>query len=119
MPTTLLASDKKMPEIEFSIKPNLCVLSNDETACHDTLEIRWRVTEPIDVCLYQSDKRLPLRCWENELSGVHQVDIAISRNINFQLREVEDESLLAKRNFEVVQDTVKYRHRRRNAWSFF
>ena len=108
-----------LPVIEFSIKPNLCVLSDGEESCHDTLMLKWHSDEPRNLCLYQGEKRLPLRCWEGETEGNHYVEITVKQNIDFQLREIGDEELLARGEFQVVQDNVKYRHRRRNAWSFF
>src|SRR5690606_41195079 len=36
---------KKLPVIQFSIKPRLCVLSAGEEVCRDELEITWARSE--------------------------------------------------------------------------
>ncbi len=115
-------SSSELPVIEFAIKPNLCVLSESEKFCQDTLELKWRSETPRNVCLYQQSKRLPLRCWEKETSGQHYVSISTKKNLDFQLREIGEEELLARKAFQVVQDMgsdKKFRKRRRNAWNFF
>lgn len=71
------------------------------------------------LCLFQKDKRLPLRCWEDQYSGKHQFVINASKDINFQLKEMYGGSLLVTQAFEVLQDQPQYRRRRRNPWSFF
>lgn len=113
------SASESLPTIEFSIKPRLCVLPQGETVCEDQLEISWSSRDPRSLCLFQSDKSLPLRCWEEELSGKHSFALAIANNVQFDLREINKNSLLVSREFEVVQNTDNFRRRRRNPWSFF
>ena len=105
--------------IKFSIKPRLCVLTEGETLCEDLLEVSWASDEPRSLCLFRSDKNLPIRCWENETAGTHSFALAIANNVQFDLREVNQNLPLVSREFEVVQSTDKYRRKRRNPWSFF
>ncbi len=112
------ASDR-LPIIQFSIKPRLCVLSDGEKVCEDELEIKWTADYRRSLCLYRSDRETPLQCWENKNSGEHYITIAASRNVDFQLKEVGNKQLLVTEAFEVVHDNAQYRRRRRNAWSFF
>ncbi len=112
-------ADERSPSIEFSIKPRLCVLSEGEDVCENLLEISWSAQEPKSVCLFQSDKTLPLRCWEDEISGKHSFSLSIANNIQFDLREIDKNLLLVSREFEVVQSSDNLRRRRRNPWSFF
>ena len=105
--------------IRFVVKPKLCVLSNEEETCHDTLEILWSAHSLKSVCLFQSNKRLPLRCWENESNGTYAVEITTGEDIEFQLREISDKKLVVADSFEVIHDKPEYRRRRRNPWSFF
>ncbi len=105
--------------IRFSVKPRLCVLDADERECHDQLELVWSARAATSVCLFQSGKSLPLRCWEDEREGHHEVEIRTGDNIEFELREIEDGTPLVAERFEVVHDNKAFRHRRRNPWSFF
>lgn len=115
----LCAAEDKLPAIEFSIKPRLCVLSEGEEFCEDELEISWMSDKPRSLCLYQSDKTLPLRCWEDERKGKHRFALSIASNVEFNLREIDKNFLLVSQEFEVVQDNTQYRRKRRNPWSFF
>lgn len=116
---TSIHAEEDLPLIQFSIKPNICVLSGGERECEDELELKWVSPEPRSLCLFRHDKHLPLRCWEDENMGMHKLSIAASRNVDFQLREAEDKKLLVSEAFEVVKDNSQFRRRRRNAWSFF
>lgn len=105
--------------IRFYVKPRLCVLSEAEETCHDFLEISWKAQDFKSICLFQNNKRLPLRCWENEKGGEHSVEIHTGEDIDFQLKEINDEVLLVSQVYEVIHDQPKFRKRRRNPWSFF
>ena len=95
------------------------MLSEGEDTCQDELEISWKSSVDRSLCLYQSNKRLPLRCWENENSGSHRLAIEAASNVDFHLREMQDDMFVVSQEFEVVHDTTQYRRRRRNPWSFF
>ncbi|MFL0803761.1 MAG: DUF3019 domain-containing protein [Agarilytica sp.] len=117
--TSFAEANDNLPLIQFSIKPRLCVLSDGEEICEDELEIKWTADYRRSLCLYRSDREIPLQCWENKNSGEHYITIAASRNVDFQLKEVGNKQLLVTEAFEVVHDNAQYRRRRRNAWSFF
>jgi hypothetical protein len=105
--------------VNFVVRPKLCVLTDGEEQCRDTLELSWTSAEATSVCLFQTDKTLPLRCWENESEGKHLVSISTAENIEFQLREVDNRSLLVVEQFEVLHDQPQLRRRKRNPWSIF
>lgn len=115
LPLDLYADDG----VRFVVRPKLCVLSKGEEECRDTLELSWQSNRETSVCLFRSDKVLPLRCWENESKGVHLVAISTDQNIEFQLREINDRSLLVAERFEVRHDQPELRRRKRNPWSIF
>lgn len=109
----------KLPAIQFSIKPRLCVLAAGEEVCRDELEVTWAAEEARSLCLYQSGETLPLRCWENKTRGAYQFTITASTSVDFHLREDEGKKALGSEVFEVVYDQKKFRKQRRNPWSFF
>lgn len=112
-------SSDTIPLIQFSIKPRICVLSGGEEECRDEIEIRWSSETRRSLCLHQSDKSKVLRCWNSSFNGEHFVEISATQNIDFQLKEKENNDVVVTEAFEVVLDNSKYRRRRRNAWSFF
>lgn len=114
-----LAAADEDKGIRFVVKPKLCVLSAEEEECHDTLEILWQAHALKSVCLFQNNKTLPLRCWEDEMKGKHAVEINTGEDIEFQLREIKDASLVIAQSFEVIHDKQEFRRKRRNPWSFF
>lgn len=105
--------------ISFSIKPRLCVLSKEQEICEDQLVVSWSSKDKRSLCLFQENKKLPLRCWENERKGSHSFELTTANNIEFKLIEMADERALASKQFEVVKTTEEFRRRRRNPWSFF
>lgn len=113
------ANEKSLPLIQFSIKPRLCVLTEKDDVCHDRLEVNWSAAQPRSLCLYQSDKPEPLRCWENATAGEYQFELTASVSTDFQLREHNTHKAVSDQRFQVVFNDKKYRRQRRNPWSFF
>lgn len=114
-----LAPEQSLPLIQFSIKPRLCVLIEKEDVCHDRLEINWSAAQPRSLCLYQSDKLEPLRCWKKATQGEYQFNLTASVSTDFQLREKQNQKPVSNQRFQVVFNDKKYRRQRRNPWSFF
>lgn len=113
------SSASSLPLIQFSIKPRLCVLNAGEEVCRDELEVKWLSEQARSLCLYQSDKKDALRCWENETWGEYQFELTASASTDFQLREITTGTAVSKQRFQVVYNDKKYRRARRNPWSFF
>ncbi|QEY19086.1 DUF3019 domain-containing protein [Cellvibrio sp. KY-GH-1] len=105
--------------IQFSIKPRLCVLNAGEEVCHDELQVKWESPVVRSLCLFQTDKSEPLRCWEHETRGEYQFELTASVSTDFQLREQQSDKPLSDQRFQVVYNDKKYRKARRNPWSFF
>jgi hypothetical protein len=113
------ASSSSLPLIQFSIKPRLCVLNAGEEVCRDELEVKWLSVQARSLCLYQTDKTEPLRCWQDATQGEYQFELAASVSTDFQLRELDSNTSLSDQRFQVVYNEKKYRKARRNPWSFF
>lgn len=108
-----------MPLIQFSIKPRLCVLNAGEEVCRDELEVKWLSAKARSLCLYQTDKVEPLRCWQEATQGEYQFELTASASTDFQLRELDSNTSVGDQRFQVVYNEKKYRKARRNPWSFF
>lgn len=113
------ASNTTLPLIQFSIKPRLCVLNAGEEVCRDELEVKWQSAQTRSLCLYQTDKTEPLRCWQDTTHGDYQFELMASTTTDFQLRETDSDKTLSDQRFQVVHHDKKYRKARRNPWSFF
>lgn len=117
--TSAAQSSSSLPLIQFSIKPRLCVLNAGEEVCHDELQVKWESPVVRSLCLFQTDKSEPLRCWEQETRGEYQFELTASVSTDFQLREQQSDKPLSDQRFQVVYNDKKYRKARRNPWSFF
>lgn len=113
------AGSSALPLIQFSIKPRLCVLSAGEEVCRDELEVKWQSAIMRSLCLYQSDKTEPLRCWQEATQGEYQFELTASASTDFELRETDTGTAVSDQRFQVVYNDKKYRRARRNPWSFF
>lgn len=113
------ASSSSLPLIQFSIKPRLCVLNAGEEVCRDELEVKWLSAQARSLCLYQTDKVEPLRCWNDATAGEYQFELTASVSTDFQLRELDSDASLSDQRFQIVYNEKKYRRVRRNPWSFF
>lgn len=107
-----------IPQLQFSLKPRLCVLTEEEETCYDELEVRWRADSNMHLCLFQGKQEDPLKCWADVKKGEHKFVLSASKNVTFQLREV-NKKLVVSEAFEVIHEHKKYRRQRRNPWSFF
>ena len=65
--TPVFAADP--PPVKLVIKPLLCVIDKDATACAVTFDIRWKSVQPGEFCLNDSVQTTPLRCWPRALAG--------------------------------------------------
>ncbi|HEX7762116.1 MAG TPA: DUF3019 domain-containing protein [Cellvibrio sp.] len=113
------AHEASLPLIQFSIKPRLCVLNAGEEVCRDELEVKWQSSAVRSLCLYQTDKAEPLRCWQNATRGEYQFELTASVSTDFELRETDTGTAVSDQRFQVVYNDKKYRRARRNPWSFF
>jgi hypothetical protein len=112
-------ADDSLPAIHFSLKPRLCVLTDNEEVCRDELEVTWSSAHKRSLCLYQDGEPMPLQCWADSTKGAYRFVISASVSTNFQLREDNSEQTVGNEVFEVVHHQKIYRRQRRNPWNFF
>lgn len=132
---SVVSAQESRDDIEFWIKPSVCVLSELEEHCEDFIDIVWASPRAVSICLWKdffskaegfdSEKDLnnqseeKLRCWKNDTQGRHTIELIAKKSIIFYLKEVEKERFLASQTFKVIQDKQRFRRRHRNPWSFF
>lgn len=103
------------------LKPNICVLSETESHCEDVLIAEWKAQndKTYSLCLYQSLSNTPIDCWQNVNIGKTQFSQAIAKTTVFELRDMNNQTLLGQEAFQVINAQKKYQRSRRNPWSFF
>ena len=116
-----LSAAENTPAINLLMKPNICVLSETEAYCEDLLVAEWKAenNKSYSLCLYQDDNKNPIECWKNASFGKAEFTQAIAKTTSFELRDMDDRTLLGKELFQVINAQKKYQHSRRNPWSFF
>lgn len=117
-PLALMAQAK--PAVEFTLKPNLCVLSKTETQCQDRLVVEWKSLQAqnLSLCLYKEQTREPLYCWQQSQSGRTEFTTTLAKTTAFELRD-QQQQLFARELFEVIYTGKNSLRARRNPWSFF
>lgn len=107
-------------EINFSLKPNLCVLSDTESQCRDQFVAEWTAPGSVilSLCLYQEKQEQPLQCWHDTSFGQVEFSSSLSKTTAFELRDLTTKKLFSRKIFEVVY-IQKFKRSRRNPWSFF
>lgn len=108
-----------IPKVRLYVKPKVCVLSERESLCKDRIKIVWHASDEISPCLFQEGRKAPLHCWKNKKKGRYQFHLVTENSVKFILKPYDEAIQLASSEFEVLKNQLKYRHRRRNSWSFF
>ncbi len=103
------------------MKPNICVLSETESQCEDILVAEWKAQNDkhYSLCLYQSQDKKPIECWQNVNFGKAEFNQSIAKTTLFELRDMNNQTVLGQEAFEVINAQKKYQRSRRNPWSFF
>lgn len=107
--------------IQLIMKPNICVLSETESQCQDILTAEWKAqnNKNYSLCLYQSQNKTPIECWQNVNFGKTEFSQSIAKTTVFELRDMNNQTLLGQEAFEVINAQKKFQRSRRNPWSFF
>lgn len=117
--STALPAQSDTDKTQLTLKPKLCVLTEKEKMCSDQLKIHWSTGAVQSLCLYRSDQKKYLKCWQKQNQGAYDYLIHTKDSITFDLRKTDESIPLVSTTFQVIRDQKKYRRKRRNPWSFF
>lgn len=107
------------PPVRLFVKPLLCVLDKDATACTVTFDIRWKSTLAGEYCLNDEAQPAPLRCWARATSGEHRQERLVAQDFTFWLTPPAGTERVAEAKIEVLRvgSTDRRRERRsRHVW---
>ena len=119
MPTAGAAADPARPPIELKLRPRVCTLSGDDTACNTTVRAQWRSSRNESLCLLIVDRPHIRHCWEEHSEGVYSVEVSFSEDLVVELRDAELDRVLASQAIAVIRQALQLRHKRRPPWSIF
>jgi DUF3019 family protein len=116
---TALPSVAADPPVRLNVKPLLCVLDKDATACTVTFDIRWKSTRAAEYCLNDEAQPTPLRCWPSAIAGEHTQERLVTEEFTFWLSPPAGAERVAEAKIEVLRvgSTDRRRERRsRHVW---
>jgi len=117
--TAAAAGDASRPPIELKLRPRVCTLSGEDTACNTTVRAQWRSSRNESLCLLIIDQPHIRHCWENHSEGVYSVEVSFSEDLVVQLRDVELDRVLASQAIAVIRQALQLRRKRRPPWNIF
>lgn len=114
-----LAADASRPRIELKLRPRVCTLSEEDTACNTTVHAQWRSSRNESLCLLIVDRPQVRQCWEDHKEGVYSIEVSFSEDLVVELRDAELDRVLASQAVAVIRQALQLRHRRRAPWNIF
>lgn len=105
--------------VRLIVKPLLCVVAKDATACNVTFDIRWKSIEPAEYCLNDEAQPEPVRCWTSALDGELRHEREVSEEFVFWLAPPAGTERVAEVKIEVLRvgsDDRRRERRTRHVW---
>jgi len=105
--------------VTLVVKPLLCVIDKNETACTITFDVRWKSVLAAEYCLNDSTRPTPLRCWPRADSGEHSQERVVSEEFVFWLSPATGTERVAEAKIEVLRvgsDDRRRERRARHVW---
>jgi hypothetical protein len=108
---------KVQVDIQLRALPEQCVTLRQGRDCFAEVNIHWESQHKQTLCLYQEGLDKHLKCWQNNESAHIAIDFVSNKSINYQLRNLNDNKLVAE-----TQVTVSWLHKssnRKRRWRLF
>jgi hypothetical protein len=105
--------------VRLVVKPLLCVIDKNETACTINFDIRWTSVLAAEYCLNDSARPTPLRCWPRADSGEHAQERVVNEDFVFWLSPPAGTERVAEAKIEVLRvgsDDRRRERRTRHVW---
>jgi hypothetical protein len=105
--------------VKLVVKPLLCVIDKNETACTINFDVRWTSVLAAEYCLNDSSRPTPLRCWPRADSGEHTQERVVSEEFVFWLSPATGTERVAEAKIEVLRvgsDDRRRERRARHVW---
>jgi hypothetical protein len=105
--------------VKLVVKPLLCVIDKNETACTISFDVRWKSELAAEYCLNDSARPTPLRCWPRADSGEHTQERVVSEDFVFSLSPATGTERVAEAKIEVLRvgsDDRRRERRARHVW---
>ena len=101
----------------LTISPNQCVAIRQGQTCYADVKLTWQTQNKGSYCLYSTQQKKPLQCWQLANNGNYQKEIVANKNVIFQLRTETTERVLTSATLEMAW--VYKKNARSHAWRMF
>jgi hypothetical protein len=101
------------PPVRLVVKPLLCVIDKDATACTVTFDIRWKSVLAAEYCLNDEAQPAPLRCWPRTTAGELRHEREVVQDFSFWLTPPSGIERAAEAKIEVLRVGSADRRRER------
>ena len=102
--------------ISLELSPRVCTLSSEQENCDTVVTARWRASRDESLCLLIVGQPQVRQCWENHAEGVYTVRLMFDRDLLVQLRDLEQQNVLASETIAVIKEALRLRRKRRQPW---
>ena len=102
--------------ISLELSPRVCTLSSEQENCDTVVTARWRAPRDESLCLLIVGQPQVRQCWENHAEGVYTVRLMFDRDLLVQLRDLEQQNVLASETIAVIKEALRLRRKRRQPW---
>ena len=89
-------------DVTLSVKPVLCILDEQTTACDMGFIVTWESAEDGYYCLYHHFATAPLRCWQRARNGQHEERRSVDESFQFWLNRDGNDEPVATAAVEVM-----------------
>ena len=118
-PASAAGDSEREPPIDLRLRPRVCTLSDNDSACTTTVHAEWRSKQNESLCLVIVDQPHIRRCWEQHSEGLYSVEVSFTEDLVVQLRDTELDHVLASQAIAVIRKALQFRRKRRQPWSIF
>jgi hypothetical protein len=102
----------------MKISPKQCIALHQGKRCYVDIELQWLTPEKGDYCLYSSQQRSPLMCWQQDNKGEFKKEIVANEDVMFLLKAHGSSQSIAKVKLEMAW-VYKKNSRSRSSWRIF
>lgn len=111
------AADEPDPsDIRLELSPRVCTLASDAENCDTVVTAKWHSPRDESLCLLIVGQPQVQQCWENHSEGVYTVRLMFDRDLLVQLKDLQQQNVLAAETIAVIKEALKLRRKRRQPW---
>ena len=106
-------------DIHLELSPRICTLATNDTQCDTVVHATWRAPQDESLCLVIVGRPEVKRCWEHYSEGSYSIELVFSTDLVVQLKDLDQQQILASEALRVIREALRYRHKRREPWNIF